>query len=312
MLINRGMYVDFSSQHNLLFLLVISASIVLVAVLVYKLFLARNRVLAPIQSSHHPIKWKNKNELMRLIEEYQSNIIRLKENTKKLAQSERETAWREMAKLVAHEIKNPLTPLKLGVQLLKKSWETKDPDFDQKFERFTDSFIEQIETLSNIVSEFSNFAKMPDMVLEKIDLKDLLEKQLAVYPETPPLKISLETELKVPVWIKADKNYLSRSFNNLIKNAMEAIGKSDGGIIVIRLDEDASYAYVAIEDNGSGIAEGLREHIFVPNFTTKTSGTGLGLAFVKQSLISIGGSIHFETETGKGTTFYIRIPLLHS
>lgn len=253
-------------------------------------------------------KQKNKNDVAQLIEEYQNMIHALEESTKKMAQSERETAWREMAKLVAHEIKNPLTPLKLGVQLLKKAWEDKDPDFDQKFEKFSTSFIEQIENLSLIASEFSDFAKMPEMVLERLDLIVLIDQSVAVYQQIDGIKIQVFKINCRRIWIQADKEQLMRSFKNLIKNAIEALSDRENGSIKIILQKDLKWAYIQITDNGSGISENLREKIFSPNFTTKTSGKGLGLAFVKQSLSSIGGNIHFAT-SALGTTFYIRIPL---
>lgn len=267
------------------------------------------RKVTPTPASTNFSKWKNKYEVMKLIEEYQSDIETLKENTKKLAQSERELAWREMAKLVAHEIKNPLTPLKLGVQLLKKSWEEKDPDFDQKFEKFSQSFIEQIESLSHIASEFSNFAKMPDMVLEKLNLKQILEQSVEVYRQSEQVKISFSYPPKTNFWIKADKDQLLRSFNNLIKNAIEAMPSGQQGYVQITLSLSENRANIEIKDNGAGITENLREQIFVPNFTTKSSGTGLGLAFVRQCLSSINGTVRFETEVGKGTTFFVSIPL---
>jgi len=286
-----------------------SATILLVFVL-FKFLKPKKLGGATEPINQHPAKWKNKMELMRLIEEYQESISKLKENTRKLAQDERDIAWREMAKLVAHEIKNPLTPLKLGIQLLKKSWEAKDPDFDEKFERFTDSFIEQVEILSNIVSEFSNFAKMPEMVLEPIDLNELLKKLTAVYTSSNQITIRFETGVEGPVWIKADQNLLMQSFNNLINNAIETIQEPSSGEIVIHLHREEHWAHVDIQDNGSGIPDEFRAQIFTPSFTTKTSGSGLGLAFVKQSILSIGGTIHFETTSGKGTKFHIRIPIL--
>ncbi len=300
----------FYVQDNWLLLIGISSAIFLIVFLLFKFLNPKKLGSTAEPINDHLAEWKNKMELIRLIEEYQESISNLKENTRKLAQQERETAWREMAKLVAHEIKNPLTPLKLGIQLLKKSWEAKDPDFDEKFKRFTDSFIEQVEILSNIVSEFSNFAKMPEMVLEPIDLNELLKKLTAIYMSANDIKISYETAEKKPVWIKADQNFLIRSFNNLINNAIEAIHEPSSGEIVIRLHRDEHWAHVDIQDNGCGIPDEFRAQIFVPSFTTKTSGSGLGLAFVKQSLLSIGGTIHFETTSGNGTNFHISIPIL--
>ncbi len=300
----------FYVQHNWLVLIGISSAIFLIVFLLFKL-LTPKKLGSPAEPiNRHTAEWKNKMELIRLIEEYQKSISNLKENTRKLAQVERETAWREMAKMVAHEIKNPLTPLKLGIQLLKKSWEAKDPDFDEKFVRFTDSFIEQVEIISNIVSEFSNFAKMPEMVLEPIDLNELLKKLTAIYMSANDIKISYETIEEDPVWIKADQNFLIRSFNNLINNAIEAIQEPSSGEIVFRLNRDEHWAHIDIQDNGCGIPDEFIAQIFVPGFTIKTSGSGLGLTFVKQSLLSIGGTIHFENTSGKGANFHISIPIL--
>ncbi|MFM6977051.1 MAG: ATP-binding protein [Sphingobacteriaceae bacterium] len=265
--------------------------------------------LTKIGRKNKSIKWNRKDEIGNLINEYNNMILALEESARKLAQSERETAWREMAKQVAHEIKNPLTPLKLGVQLLQKAWEEKDPDFNQKFEKFSKSFIEQIESLSHIASEFSNFAKMPDIVLEKIDLKQILEQSIEVYQQLDNIRISLTDNSRSKIWVNADRDQLLRAFNNLIKNAVEAMPDGRKGEVQIDLSRDPKHAYIDISDNGAGIPESLREQIFVPNFTTKSSGTGLGLAFVKQCLKSIGGSITFETSAQKGTTFYISIPL---
>ena len=286
---------------------VLPALLILVVVLI--MIAWRNR-LQKLSIGHKSINLKNKNEVIQLIEEYQNNLEALKEDTRKLAQTEREMAWREMAKLVAHEIKNPLTPLKLGVQLLQKSWEAKDPDFDQKFSKFTHAFIEQIENLSVIVSEFSNFAKMPDMVLEKLDLRMLMEQVMEMYKPNPHINFNLVFEGSSAINILGDKDYLLRSLQNLIKNAIEAIPNHQlEKEIHIRIYQDKEQAQMEIRDNGTGIPEQLREHIFLPNFTTKSSGTGLGLAFVKQSLESIGGSIQFSTQEGRGTTFFISIPL---
>ncbi len=285
----------------------VPALLILIVVLI---LIAWRKRLQKLSIGPKSINLKNKNEVIQLIEEYQNNLETLKDDTRKLAQTEREMAWREMAKLVAHEIKNPLTPLKLGLQLLQKSWEAKDPDFDQKFRRFTDAFIEQIEHLSIIVSEFSNFAKMPDMVLEKLEIRALMEQVMEIYQPGNKIDFKLYCAEGSAIRVLADKDYLLRSFHNLIKNAIEAIPNYQAvKEIKIRISRDQQRAQIEIRDNGVGIPERLRAHIFLPNFTTKSSGTGLGLAFVKQSLGSIGGSIYFETQEGRGTTFFISIPL---
>lgn len=264
-----------------------------------------------IGKKNKPIEWKRNDEIGSLIKEYNSMIEALEENANKLAQSEREIAWREMAKQVAHEIKNPLTPLKLGIQMLDRSWRDKDINFDDKFQKFSKSFLEQIDSLSRIASEFSNFAKMPELKLEEVNLLYVLNRATQVYGQMEGIKIiTNENELKNHL-ILADKDQLLRSFNNLLKNAIEAATDDKEGIITINGIVTNNKIEVTIKDNGSGIPESLRDRIFVPNFTTKSSGTGLGLAFVKQAIENMGGIIYFTTEINIGTTFHIILPLVN-
>jgi nitrogen fixation/metabolism regulation signal transduction histidine kinase len=236
-------------------------------------------------------------------------IAALEESAQKLAISERETAWREMAQQVAHEIKNPLTPLKLGIQLLERSWREKDPNFDEKFERFNKSFIEQIESLAHIASEFSSFAKMPEAVFERVNVKEIIEQSIVLYRQSDHTSIILEEMSGIEPLIKGDKDQLLRCFNNLIKNSIEARYEKRRSIIRIVIYCREGFVYIEVKDNGAGIPEDLGQKIFTPNFTTKTSGTGLGLAFVKQTIESMGGVIRFKTVPGIGTTFFISIPL---
>lgn len=315
---------DFEERIGLLLNALINVYVlVFVAIGFFAVFVA-NRITNPlslVQKSlretkigrkNEPILWKRNDEIGNLIKEYNTMISALEDSAQKLAKSERETAWREMAKQVAHEIKNPLTPLKLGVQLLDKSWKEKDPRFDAKFEKFSKSFIEQIESLSHIASEFSNFAKMPDTVLEGVYLKGIVDQSIELYRQSDRTSITLENKCDRRVYVKADKDQLLRCFNNLIKNAIEARRERQQCIIHIIMycsDEDV---FIEIKDNGTGISESLGQKIFTPNFTTKSSGTGLGLAFVKQAIENIDGSISFKTIPGRGTTFYIRLPVTNS
>ncbi|MDP9081199.1 MAG: ATP-binding protein [Bacteroidota bacterium] len=256
---------------------------------------------------NEPIHWDRNDEIGALVKEYNKMIAALENSAQKLAQSERETAWREMAKQVAHEIKNPLTPLKLGLQLLDKSWKDKDPKFDQKFERFSKSFVEQIESLSNIASEFSAFAKMPDTKLEKLNLFDVLTQAVTIFKQMDNVRIVYQAP-DSPFIINADRDQLLRCFNNLLKNAIEAAPADRFGVIDINYTITNKNVLLTIKDNGNGIPENLREKIFEPNFTTKSSGTGLGLAFVKNSIENAGGKVWFETRLGEGTTFYFSLP----
>ena len=296
-------------------------ALVLVIIGLFAVFVAKKitypltivqRSLAGIKigSKNEPLTWKRNDEIGSLIKEYNNMIMALEDSTLKLARSERENAWREMAKQVAHEIKNPLTPLKLGVQLLEKSWREKDPNFEKKFERFSKSFIEQIESLSLIASEFSNFAKMPDSTYEDVKLQDVIDQSIEIYSKLNDLEVIFIDKSGEDLIVKGDRDQLLRVFNNLIKNAIEAIPDYKEGNVQISLMKNNGKAEIEVKDNGKGIPEALRDRIFHPNFTTKSSGTGLGLAFVKQAIENMMGSIRYSTEPDNGTTFYITLPLV--
>lgn len=256
---------------------------------------------------NEPIKWERNDEIGALVKEYNKMISALENSAHKLAQSERESAWREMAKQVAHEIKNPLTPLKLGLQLLEKSWKDKDPKFDAKFERFSKSFVEQIESLSSIASEFSAFAKMPDTKMERLDLFETLGQAVIIFKHMDNVRISYEPPAE-PFIINADRDQLLRCFNNLLKNAIEAMPPDRFGLVDIFYDITDQNILLKVRDNGNGIPENLRDRIFEPNFTTKSSGTGLGLAFVKNSIENAGGRVWYVTKLNEGTIFYLEFP----
>ena len=295
-------------------------ALVFVAIGILAVFLA-NQITSPltfIQDSirktklgqkNQPIQWSRHDEIGSLIKEYNKMIAALEESASKLARSEREIAWREMAKQVAHEIKNPLTPLKLGVQLLEKSWREQDPNFEKKFERFNKSFIEQIDSLASIASEFSNFAKMPDTKLEKLSLLPIIQQARDVFTNTQNVEIYIFNHTILEVIVLGDKDQLLRTFNNLLKNAIEAADPESRCVIKINLMNDEENVFVEVEDNGKGIDPDQQDKIFVPNFTTKSSGTGLGLAFVKQAVENAGGTVSFKSFAEIGTTFYLSFPL---
>lgn len=296
-------------------------ALVLVALGLFAVFVA-NKITSPltlvqrslarttIGKKNEPIFWKRNDEIGSLIKEYNNMIVALDNSANRIMRSERESAWREMAKQVAHEIKNPLTPLRLGVQLLDRAWREKDPRFDEKFERFSKSFIEQIESLNHIASEFSNFAKMPDTKLDDVEIIDVIEKAISIYSENPNIIIRLNTSLNKNTLVHGDRDQLLRSFNNLIKNAIEArVHKQKSIVIISATYKEPGLVAISVQDSGRGIDAAVQERIFEPNFTTKSSGTGLGLAFVKQTVESMGGTISFKTSATTGTTFFILLPL---
>ena len=256
---------------------------------------------------NEPLKWDRDDEIGAMVAEYNKMIAELEMSAARLAQSERESAWREMAKQVAHEIKNPLTPLKLGLQLLEKSWREKDARFDQKFERFSKSFVEQIESLSSIASEFSAFAKMPDTRMERFNVFDVISQAVTIFKQMDNFHIRYKSP-DVAFYINADRDQLLRCFNNLLKNALEATPPDRVGLLEINYELNYNHILLSVKDNGNGIPQNMSEKIFEPNFTTKSSGTGLGLAFVKNAIENAGGKVWFETEQGVGTTFFLNMP----
>lgn len=253
------------------------------------------------------IEWESNDEIGELVEEYNRTLSELVKNAELLARSERESAWREMAKQVAHEIKNPLTPMKLNVQMLERSYRDGADDLGERIERTAKNLIEQIDTLSDIATEFSSFAKMPKAEIEQVELIDLLTSAVELHSQTEKAEVRFETDLSQPIMVKADKKQMLRVLNNLIKNGIQAIPDHQEGSILLRLEREDEMLLISIKDNGSGIPGDVQERIFVPNFTTKSSGMGLGLAMVKNIIEGMGGRIWFKTKENVGTTFFIKI-----
>ncbi len=258
--------------------------------------------------TNEPIEWREKDEIGNLVSEYNRMIAELANSADLLARSERESAWREMAKQVAHEIKNPLTPMKLSVQHLQRTWNDHAPDMNEKMERLTKIIIEQIDTLSTIATEFSNFAKMPKSNHEKINVKELLLNCIGLYNGMQHIHFNFSCAENELYYVNADKEQLLRVFNNLIKNAMQAIPEQQQGIINVAINIENQQIIISIADNGTGVDAALTDKIFSPNFTTKTGGMGLGLAIVKSILEDINGKIGFTTKKGEGSVFYISLP----
>jgi two-component system nitrogen regulation sensor histidine kinase NtrY len=261
--------------------------------------------------SNEKIEWTRKDEIGNLVEEYNRMIDELARSAELLARSERESAWREMAKQVAHEIKNPLTPMKLSVQHLQKAWDDKATDWEKRLTIFTRTIVEQIDSLSEIASEFSDFAKMPTANIEKIELTGIISSAAELYHHHNNIQIFIKHEDQ-EYFVLADKRQLLRIFNNLIQNSVQAIGKKEDGLIRIQLSKEDDDYVIGISDNGAGITDEQASKIFSPSFTTKSSGMGLGLAMVKSILTIIGGTVTFESIPGEGATFNIKIPICKS
>ncbi|RYH76127.1 sensor histidine kinase [Flavobacteriaceae bacterium 144Ye] len=244
-------------------------------------------------------------EIETLVKSYNSMIDELEESAVKLATSEREQAWREMAKQVAHEIKNPLTPMRLSVQSFQRKFDANDPDIDKKVNEYSKTLIQQIDTMSSIASAFSNFAKMPAQKNEILNVVEITKLALDIFSEEYIHFISDKEHINA----KFDRTQLIRVITNLVKNGTQAIPEEqEDKKIVVNVSEVEDQVIITISDNGVGISEENKEKIFEPKFTTKSSGMGLGLAMVKNIVETYKGNITFTTQKNKGTTFKVSFP----
>lgn len=258
-------------------------------------------------SINEKIEYARKDEIGQLVHEYNRMLEELAISADKLARSEREMAWREMAKQVAHEIKNPLTPMKLSVQHLQRTLQHQNEKDREFVNRISDTLIQQIDTLSNIATAFSDFAKMPQASPALLNTDDVLLPLVDLYREIPELTITVKGNGEK---VLADKDYLNRVFSNILKNALQSIPDDRKGEITIDSIKTSNDIQITISDNGIGIPDNKKVLIFVPNFTTKSSGMGLGLAMAKDLIDQSGGTITFISEDGKGSSFVVSLPIV--
>lgn len=255
------------------------------------------------------ISYDAEDEIGSLVREYNHMVEELARSAELLARSERESAWREMAKQIAHEIKNPLTPMKLSVQYLERAWQDQSDDRAKNLKKITTTLIEQIDELSSIANEFSNFAKMPKANNVKLNLRERIIDIVGLFVNTEGFEFKTVFKSREKAFIFADKEQVSRVFINLIKNAVQSIPEDRKGLITVELGILNSFAIVKVKDNGRGIPDNLGDKLFQPNFTTKSSGMGMGLAIVKSIIENADGDISYETTPGQGTTFIVKWPL---
>jgi len=247
-------------------------------------------------------------EIETLVNSYNSMIDELEASAVVLATNEREQAWREMAKQVAHEIKNPLTPMRLTVQSFQRKFDPDDENINQKVNEYSNTLIQQIDTMSSIASAFSNFAKMPAQKSENLNVVHIVKLALDIFNEG---YIEFHSEAE-EIIAKFDRTQLIRVVTNLVKNGIQAIpNDSENPKIDVRVFSEADMVNITIEDNGSGIEEDTKAKIFEPKFTTKSSGMGLGLAMVKNIVETYNGSITFTSQLGKGTIFKVTFPKIN-
>lgn len=260
--------------------------------------------------TNEEVEWKRNDEIGGLVREYNKMVKKLEVSAQALARSEREGAWREMARQVAHEIKNPLTPMKLSIQFLQKAIDNNSANVKELTAQVAKTLVEQIDHLSKIAFDFSQFANIGNTNVEVFDLNEVIRSLDNLY------KTSHEGDLKLntvdgKVLVKADKTQMNRLFTNLIQNAIEACDGKDKCDIEVNEVQVDGVVQISVKDNGEGIPREMHSKIFVPNFTTKSSGTGLGLAMCKGIAEQAGGRIWFETEKGKGSIFYVELPVIN-
>lgn len=247
-------------------------------------------------------------EINLLIKAYNAMVDELEESAKKLAQSEREEAWQEMAKQVAHEIKNPLTPMRLTVQSFQRKFDPNDPHLKQKINDYSETLIQQIDTMSSVASAFSNFASMPAQQNETLNVVDVVELTMDIFNEEY-IKFIAEEEVIIS---KIDRTQLIRIITNLVKNATQSIpDNQDFKTVVVTIKKAQNNVLITVSDNGIGIASENFKRIFEPKFTTKSSGMGLGLSIIKNIIENYKGTITLDSNKGIGTTFTVSLPIIN-
>ncbi len=245
-------------------------------------------------------------ELKELIDSFGAMTRDLKQSREELIRFERELAWKEMAKQVAHEIKNPLTPMRLSIQHLRQTYRDKAHDFDQILDNVTRTVIDQIDTLSRIASEFSHFARMPRRQLGECNVNEVLKESVRLFAQDAGVGFDVTTDASVRL-VTADREELRRAFINIIRNGIQAM---DGhGRIVITTERRETAVRIRIRDFGKGIPEEMNEKLFQPNFSTKTDGMGMGLAIVKKTVDDLGGTVTIARAPRKGTVVTIELPV---
>lgn len=272
-------------------------------------FISNKMKAVNLGQMNEAIVWNRHDEIGELVKEYNKMVAKLDNSAAALAKSEREGAWREMARQVAHEIKNPLTPMKLSLQYLQRAIDNNTGNIYELTKSVARTLVEQIDHLSQIAGEFSQFANIGNPKNEVFDLNESLKLLTQLHSMEDNMGLTWKP-LDRPVLIDADRTNINRLFTNLIQNALQAIPEGNRVNIVMEEMISDSNVLITVQDNGSGIPEAIRSKIFTPNFTTKTSGTGLGLAMCKGIVEESKGNIWFQTTLGVGTTFFVELPLV--
>lgn len=293
-------------------LLLLSISVILILILTKHLTeplaLIQNKLGdLKIGQKNEPIEWKNNDEIGALVKQYNELIVELEKSAAELKRTAAESAWRGVARQVAHEIKNSLTPMRLSVQLLQRNIDNGKATPEQ-IQRTTNTLIEQIDALSDIASSFSSYAKLPENHPAPLDLAELVQNVVNLYDNADNIVFTYDVDKTKDHTFNGDKTHLNSAVSNIIKNATQAIGSKPDGQITVALTDTETKFVISVKDNGKGIKEEDKDQIFLPNFTTKTGGSGVGLSLTFNIIQAAGGTISFESQEGEGAEFVIELP----
>ena len=256
------------------------------------------------ENEMRPIKYYKNDELNALARAYNRMILQIQDQRERLRFKASEEAWREMAKQVAHEVKNPLTPMKLTIQNFERKFDPQDPNVNEKVKQLSKTMVDQIDLIATVASAFSEFAKLPEKNNEIINLNTEIEDILRVFNDD----LIFVHSNKSNIMINMDRIYLSRIITNLVTNAQQAQSDERNLLVNVDIEQHQRKVVISVQDNGVGIAENMFERIFEPNFTSKNSGMGLGLSMVRKMVEDYKGQITVKSELGKGSTFIITLP----
>jgi signal transduction histidine kinase len=311
-LINRNLNILITNILNIFtatFLIFLTLSYFASQIIIHPLRLITAQLGKTTLENNEPLSWNTNDEIGLMVQEYNRMLLNIEESKKNLAQTEKELAWREMAKQVAHEIKNPLTPMKLSLQLMRRKLQSSHYPEKDKLMASIETLLTQVDNLSEIATSFSMFAQMPQLENSPFDLVQMLESGCALFASHE--QVSIQTNLpNEPIMVVADMGAMNRMLSNLLLNAIQSVPSDRQPIVEVGAETRDGYGRFWVRDNGSGIPDEVGEKVFLPNFSTKARGNGIGLALAKRGVIHASGRIWFETSVGKGTTFYVELPLV--
>jgi signal transduction histidine kinase len=303
---------DFLNIYIFLMFFAWGVGLLLISILTRPLNLLAKRLrLFELGQVNEKLEWEGNDTIGQLIQDYNGLVEKLDANAKELAKAEREGAWKMMAQQIAHEINNPLTPLKLNIQYLTYAFGQKEGEDKERLDRITDGLLEQVDRLSKIAGQFNLFARMDTPELQKLHLDKFLEEFMSEYQEGTEVSYDLEMcfgKENSPI-IKVDPSHFGQVLKHLIQNGIQSLDGEKRGLIKLKAYTENEVAIIEVSDNGSGIPEAMQSKLFEPSFSTKSSGTGLGLAVSRKIIEFFNGSLSFSTEEGTGTTFIISLPV---